>query len=78
MMAEPGQLPAAMSNAHALARANWSQPPDHGGAAVRLASMKRGETMKRGEIKAAVLANLRRDAKPVVAERRARTVTLFS
>ena len=40
--------------------------------------MKRGETMKRGEIKAAVLANLRRDAKPVVAERRARTVTLFS
>ena len=36
MMAEPGQLPAAMSNAHALARANWSQPPDHGAAAVRL------------------------------------------
>jgi len=36
MMAEPSQLPAAMSNAHALARANWSQPPDHGGAAVRL------------------------------------------
>lgn len=25
-----------MSNAHALARANWSQPPDHGAAAVRL------------------------------------------
>ena len=36
MMAEPGQLPAVMSNAHALARANWSQPPDHGAAAVRL------------------------------------------
>ncbi len=36
MMAEPGQLPAAMSNGHALARANWSQPPDHGAAAVRL------------------------------------------
>lgn len=36
MMAEPGQLPAVMSNGHALARANWSQPPDHGGAAVRL------------------------------------------
>lgn len=34
MMAEAGQLPAPMSNAHALARANWSQPPDHGAAAV--------------------------------------------
>jgi aromatic-amino-acid transaminase len=29
-------LPRMMSNAHALARANWSQPPDHGAAAVRL------------------------------------------
>ena len=36
MMADKDQLPAAMSNAHALARANWSQPPDHGAAAVRL------------------------------------------
>ena len=37
VMAEtPGALEAVMSNAHALARANWSQPPDHGGAAVRL------------------------------------------
>ncbi len=36
MMAAPEQLPAVMSNGHALARANWSQPPDHGGAAVRL------------------------------------------
>ncbi|MCK9540855.1 MAG: aspartate/tyrosine/aromatic aminotransferase [Novosphingobium sp.] len=36
MVADPAQLPAAMSNAHALARANWSQPPDHGAAAVRL------------------------------------------
>ncbi len=36
MMAQPDQLPAVMSNGHALARANWSQPPDHGGAAVRL------------------------------------------
>ena len=36
MVAEAAQLPAAMSNAHALARANWSQPPDHGAAAVRL------------------------------------------
>lgn len=36
MMGEAGQLPAVISNAHALARANWSQPPDHGGAAVRL------------------------------------------
>ena len=25
-----------MSNAAALARANWSMPPDHGGAAVRI------------------------------------------
>ena len=31
----PGDLPAITSNANALARANWSMPPDHGGAAVR-------------------------------------------
>jgi len=35
-MADASQLPAVMSNGHALARANWSQPPDHGAAAVRL------------------------------------------
>jgi aromatic-amino-acid transaminase len=35
MTGDEGQLPAVMSNAYALARANWSQPPDHGGAAVR-------------------------------------------
>ena len=38
MMAEqPDQLAAIASNANALARANWSMPPDHGGAAVRIA-----------------------------------------
>jgi aromatic-amino-acid transaminase len=36
MAADTAQLPAMMSNGHALARANWSQPPDHGGAAVRI------------------------------------------
>ena len=36
MMGEAAQLPAAVSNGHALARANWSQPPDHGAAAVRI------------------------------------------
>ncbi len=36
MAAEGSQLPAIMSNAAALARANWSMPPDHGAAAVRL------------------------------------------
>ncbi|TMM45345.1 aromatic amino acid transaminase [Qipengyuania marisflavi] len=36
MMAERSdQLSAIASNANALARANWSMPPDHGGAAVR-------------------------------------------
>jgi len=35
-MADPAQLPLAMSNGHALARANWSQPPDHGAAAARI------------------------------------------
>jgi len=35
-VAEPGMLSASMSNAAALARANWSMPPDHGGAAVRI------------------------------------------
>ncbi|GGE00128.1 tyrosine aminotransferase [Tsuneonella deserti] len=36
MAREAGDLPAIMSNAAALARANWSMPPDHGAAAVRL------------------------------------------
>jgi len=33
---DAGQLAAILSNGHALARANWSMPPDHGAAAVRL------------------------------------------
>lgn len=33
---EPTQLDTAFSNANALARAAWSMPPDHGGAAVRI------------------------------------------
>lgn len=33
---EPEQLDTAFSNANALARAAWSMPPDHGGAAVRI------------------------------------------
>ncbi|ANY19656.1 Aspartate aminotransferase [Tsuneonella dongtanensis] len=36
MAQDSGQLPAIMSNAYGLARANWSMPPDHGAAAVRL------------------------------------------
>ncbi len=32
---QAADLPAILSNANALARANWSMPPDHGGAAVR-------------------------------------------
>ena len=36
MMAEADQLAAVLSNGHALARAAWSMPPDHGAAAVRL------------------------------------------
>ncbi|MXO75005.1 aminotransferase class I/II-fold pyridoxal phosphate-dependent enzyme [Altererythrobacter aerius] len=36
MARDGGQLPAILSNAAALARANWSMPPDHGAAAVRL------------------------------------------
>lgn len=36
MVREGGNLAAAISNGHALARANWSMPPDHGAAAVRL------------------------------------------
>jgi len=36
-LAEKGeQLGAILSNGHALARASWSMPPDHGAAAVRL------------------------------------------
>jgi len=36
MVADPADLTKVMSNGHALARANWSQPPDHGAAAVRI------------------------------------------
>jgi aromatic-amino-acid transaminase len=36
MARDPGDLPAIMSNAASLARANWSMPPDHGAAAVRI------------------------------------------
>ncbi len=36
MMESADQVPAAISNGHALARAAWSMPPDHGAAAVRL------------------------------------------
>lgn len=36
MVADPADLTRVMSNGHSLARANWSQPPDHGAAAVRL------------------------------------------
>ncbi len=32
--ADAGQIDRIMSNGHALARANWSMPPDHGAAAV--------------------------------------------
>lgn len=33
---DPGEVGRIVSNAHALARANWSMPPDHGAAAVRM------------------------------------------
>lgn len=36
MVAEPVALDPVFSNANALARAAWSMPPDHGGAAVRI------------------------------------------
>jgi len=44
MVARPEQLMAVMSNAHALARANWSQPPDHGAAAARIVMEDAGLT----------------------------------
>ncbi|WP_374410435.1 aromatic amino acid transaminase [Novosphingobium colocasiae] len=36
MVSDPTELGRVMSNGHNLARASWSQPPDHGAAAVRL------------------------------------------
>ncbi|NTZ41513.1 aspartate/tyrosine/aromatic aminotransferase [Altererythrobacter sp. SALINAS58] len=45
VMAQKGdQLDTIMSNANALARANWSMPPDHGGAAVRTVLRDAGMT----------------------------------
>jgi aromatic-amino-acid transaminase len=46
MARDPGDLPAIMSNAAALARANWSMPPDHGAAAVRLVLEDAGLTAR--------------------------------
>lgn len=36
MVSDQADLAKVMSNGHGLARANWSQPPDHGAAAVRV------------------------------------------
>ncbi len=44
MAAEAGALETAFSNANALARAAWSMPPDHGGAAVRIILRDAGMT----------------------------------
>ena len=41
---DASDLPAITSNANALARANWSMPPDHGGAAVRTVLRDEGLT----------------------------------
>lgn len=41
---EKGALDTAFSNANALARAAWSMPPDHGGAAVRIILRDAGMT----------------------------------
>lgn len=41
---DPAELDAIVSNANALARANWSMPPDHGGATVRIALSDEGMT----------------------------------
>ncbi len=47
MMARNAEdLPAIASNANALARANWSMPPDHGGAAVRIVLGDEGLTQE--------------------------------
>ncbi|MGB3740397.1 MAG: aromatic amino acid transaminase, partial [Pontixanthobacter sp.] len=45
MAPRPDALPPILSNLNALARASWSMPPDHGGAAVRL--ILRDEDMTR-------------------------------
>ena len=42
---QPDQLNAILSNGHALARAAWSMPPDHGAAAVRLILEDEGLTV---------------------------------
>lgn len=44
MVRPDGDLAAVMSNGYALARANWSMPPDHGAAAVRLILEDQGLT----------------------------------
>ena len=47
VMAQDGEvLNRVLSNGHALARAAWSMPPDHGGAAVRIILEDSGLTAK--------------------------------
>lgn len=41
---DPDEVTKTLSNGHALARANWSMPPDHGAAAVRLVLADAGLT----------------------------------
>jgi aromatic-amino-acid transaminase len=60
VMARDGeQLDAILSNGHALARANWSMPPDHGGAAVRLVLDDDGLTAQWLEELASMRARIR-------------------
>jgi aromatic-amino-acid transaminase len=52
-------LDKAMSNANSLARANWSMPPDHGGAAVRIVLRDGALTRRWKEELAAMRGRLR-------------------
>ena len=60
-------LPPILSNLNALARASWSMPPDHGGAAVRL--ILRDEDMTRQwQDELATMRNRMRDVRARLAE----------
>ncbi|MFC3096876.1 amino acid aminotransferase [Alteraurantiacibacter palmitatis] len=73
---DAAQTQAALSNGHALARANWSMPPDHGAAAVRMVLEDAALTANWLEELASMRARIRQVRDTLAASGMAGTVNL--
>ena len=73
---DAAQTQAALSNGHALARANWSMPPDHGAAAVRVVLEDAALTANWLDELAAMRARIRQVRDTLAASGMAGTVNL--